>query len=86
MNNLKEKYPVDRKFDCGGFRFQFTRRYARNRFKVRLLEKCKFDHTGQEFTIGFDRFKFTKRLDNKTYRVIQLIGVEKNESTTQKTG
>jgi len=72
-DEMRLKYPIGQKFSVHGFQLQFTKRYARNRFKVNLLEKCKMDvdFEGQEFTIQYDRFKFKGRKGN-SYIVTQL--------------
>jgi len=63
------KFPLGQKFKILEYKFIFTRKYNRNRYKVKLLENSKLDFNNYEFSAGFTTFKFVKKIDDKTYMV-----------------
>ena len=60
-DELKKKYPLGEKIRLKGYEFVISRRYSRNRYKLKLLERSKLDFTGEEFLFNGKKYTLTKR-------------------------
>ena len=68
---LELKFPVGQKITIKGYEFIISRKYSREKYKLKILENTKVDFVGKEFSFGGKSYKIIKKTGGKEWMIKQ---------------